>query len=94
MLHRTLVTALLFSLLAACSREESAPAVPAAAAPPPTAASAGATGDPYDVTKMDFKPPPAVISAGRHTGAFAMGNSLSMDATVKPLDPADRKSVV
>lgn len=49
--------------------------------------------DPYDMTKMDFKPPPAKLSNARHTGAFADGASLSMGAELKPLDPAPVKTV-
>ena len=42
-------------------------------------------GDPYDISKMEFKSPPAVVSAERHAGPFAAGSSLSMTAAVKPL---------
>ncbi len=49
--------------------------------------------DPYDVTRMDLKPAPAVISAERHTGAFASGNSLSLTSQLKPLDPSPVKEV-
>jgi nitrite reductase (NO-forming) len=49
--------------------------------------------DPYDVSKMDFKSPPAVVSNVRHTGAFASGGSLSMGNELKPLDPAPVKLV-
>ena len=48
---------------------------------------------PYDVSKMDFKSPPAAISSERHTGPFAAGSALSMDAALKPLDPAPVKEV-
>ena len=47
----------------------------------------------YDVKKMDFKPPKAVVTNDRHTGAFAQGAALSMDAYVKPLDPSPVKEV-
>ena len=45
-------------------------------------AAAGATGksaaaDRYDITKMDLKPVPAKLSNERHTGPFALGNSLN-----------------
>lgn len=50
-------------------------------------------GDPYDVSKMDFKSPPAVVKQGVHTGPYAQGASLSMDAAVKPLDPSPVKEV-
>ena len=42
---------------------------------------------------MDFKTPPAVVSSERHTGAFAMGASLNMEAALKPLDPAPVKEI-
>ena len=62
---------------------------PAAAAP----AAAARGEDPYDVRKMTLQSPPAVVSAERHKGAFAQGASLSMDAVLKPLDPAPVKEV-
>jgi nitrite reductase (NO-forming) len=49
--------------------------------------------DPYDVSKMDLKPAPARMSAGRHAGAFAEGAALSMGPSVKALDPAPVKTV-
>jgi nitrite reductase (NO-forming) len=49
--------------------------------------------DPYDVTKMNFKTPPAVVSAQRHEGAFAQGAALSMGPVLKPLDPAPVKEI-
>ena len=54
----------------------------------PTAAS-----DPYDQSKMDFKPGPATLSSERHTGAFAAGAALSLDAAVKPLVPDTVKEI-
>jgi nitrite reductase (NO-forming) len=89
---------LLGGLLAGCDR------APPPAAPPATAPSAGvarsAVGtseapqdDPYDVSKMDFKPGPSRLSSDRHTGPFAAGNALSMDAAVKPLVPDTVKEV-
>jgi nitrite reductase (NO-forming) len=42
---------------------------------------------------MDFKPGPAVLSAERHTGPFAAGSALSMDAAVKPLTPETVKEI-
>lgn len=69
-------------------------AAPSASAPQPaSSASAAAGGDAYDLAKMDMKPSPAVLSPERHTGTFALGSSLSMDATIKPLDPAPVKEV-
>ena len=59
----------------------------------PTAAPAAQGGDPYDVKKMDLKSPPAAVTSERHTGAFATGASLSMDALVKPLDASAVKEV-
>lgn len=49
--------------------------------------------DPYDVVKMDLKPKPAAISNERHTGPFASGGALSMDAVLKPLDASPVKEV-
>src|SRR5215468_1312009 len=49
--------------------------------------------DPYDVAKMDLKPVPAKVSAERHKGAFAEGESLSTDATLKPLVQSQVKTV-
>jgi len=49
--------------------------------------------DGYDVAKMDFKTPPAVLSSERHTGAFAGGNALNLEAALKPLDPAPVKEI-
>ena len=59
----------------------------------PASAPGGAAADRYDVSKMDFKPPRAVLTTERHTGAFAAGSALSMDAAVKPLDPAPVKEI-
>ncbi|MGH7065139.1 MAG: multicopper oxidase domain-containing protein [Stellaceae bacterium] len=63
--------------LVGCERK---PAAEATTAAPPLAAA-----DPYDPAKMDFKPGPAKLSAERHTGPFAAGSALSLDAAVKPL---------
>ena len=71
-------------ILAACS-----PPAPIA----PHAASGAAGGDKYDVAKMDLKPVPAKISSERHTGAFAEGAALSLDAQLKPLDPSPVKTI-
>ncbi|HXI36501.1 MAG TPA: multicopper oxidase domain-containing protein, partial [Burkholderiales bacterium] len=49
--------------------------------------------DPYDVKGMDLKPAPAKVSAERHTGAFADGAALSLDASLKPLDPSPVKTI-
>jgi nitrite reductase (NO-forming) len=51
----------------------------------PKSPAAGSAADPYDTTKMDFKPGPAQLSNERHTGAFSTGSALSTDAAVKPL---------
>jgi nitrite reductase (NO-forming) len=42
---------------------------------------------------MDFNPGPATLSSERHTGPFAAGDALSMDATVKPLVPEPVKEI-
>jgi nitrite reductase (NO-forming) len=56
-------------------------------------ASAAPAADRYDVAKMDFKSPPATLSNERHTGPFAAGNALNMEAALKPLDPAPVKEI-
>lgn len=65
----------------------------AGASAPGAAASSAGTGDAYDTSKMDFKTPPAVLSSERHTGPFASGASLNMDAALKPLDPSPVKEI-
>jgi nitrite reductase (NO-forming) len=72
-----------------------APTAVSAASPPARAPATAqsASDDPYDVGKMDFKSPPAVLSSERHTGAFAMGSALNMEAALKPLDPAPVKEI-
>src|SRR6185312_13587782 len=86
---RTIALLCVIALVAACSR---APQPSASTAAKPAAANAvapspgsGEGDDRYDVGKMDFKPSPATVSSERHTGAFAQGAALSLDAAVKPL---------
>ena len=87
-------TALIVSL-AGCewrgrgAEERRGPVVPVASAP----AAQAPRDDPYDVAKMDLKPPPAKVTSERRTGPYAEGASLSMDAAVKPLDPSATKVV-
>ena len=81
-------------LVAACSK----PDVPATTASTPNAgasapALAAVRDDPYDSAKMDFSPPPATLSSERHTGAFASGSALNMEATLAPLDPSPVKDI-
>jgi len=76
--------------LAACSRSAEPP--PNTTAPPAPAASAAPV-DAYDMAKMDFKPGPSTLTSERHTGAFAAGNALSMEAAVKPLAPDPVKEI-
>ncbi len=64
-----------------------------AACSPPAPTAPVATSDKYDVTKMDLKPVPAKVTSERHTGAFAEGASLTMDANLKPLDPSPVKTI-
>ena len=52
-----------------------------------------APADPYDTSKMDLKPKPATVSSERHKGAFASGDSLSLGAELKRLDPAPVKDI-
>ena len=81
--------------LTACERATDAgppaPAASTASAQAPGARPAG--DDPYDVAKMDLKSPPASVTAERHTGPFAQGSALSMDAAVKPLATETVKEV-
>lgn len=86
-----------FGVLLSCARPTVAPdpatgAVPAQQLPggPSTTT---ASKDPYDISKMDFKNPPAVVSSERYTGPYAAGSALSMDAVVKPLVPDSVKEV-
>ena len=72
-----------FSLLTGCNR------APSATVAVPTKSAI----DAYDTLEMEFKSPAAVLSSDRHTGPFAAGSALSMDATLKPLDPAPIKEV-
>jgi nitrite reductase (NO-forming) len=87
------------AVLAGCDRPQSAP--PHASSRPPAAVAAAPASppastpqdDPYDMSKMDFKPGPAKLSSERHTGPFASGSALSMDAVVKPLVPDPVKEI-
>jgi nitrite reductase (NO-forming) len=85
---RSLIGALAFAVatlgLSGCELQLSTPstATPASTQPAQPGASPG---DPYDTAKMDFKPGPAKLSTEGHTGPYAAGSALSMDATVKPL---------
>ena len=56
-------------------------------------AGCGNRNDAYDISKMELKSPPAVVSGERHTGPFASGNGLNLDAALKPLDPAPVKTI-
>ncbi|MEP7058104.1 MAG: multicopper oxidase domain-containing protein, partial [Caldimonas sp.] len=100
----TFAAAALCALLAVVGCEPAAqapkPAVAASvtanAAPgdaPGSAPSAAPGSDPYDPAKMDFKPGPAQISSERHSGAFASGSALSLDAAIKPLAPEPVKEI-
>jgi nitrite reductase (NO-forming) len=88
--------AALAMLLPGChqSTATSGAAAPAASAPAVAASGSGAgSADPYDVTKMDFKTPPATVTSERHTGAFSAGAALSAGPEVKPLDPSPVKEI-
>ena len=74
-----------------CMERAEAPRTPASATG--AAASSAGTGDAYDTGKMDFKTPPAVLTSERHTGPFASGASLNMEAALKPLDPSPVKEI-
>ena len=79
-------------VLAGCDRQ---PATQSATVPasPPAAQTAPSAGDPYDIAMMDFKPGPAKLSSERHTGPFAAGDALNMDAELKPLAPGPVKEI-
>jgi nitrite reductase (NO-forming) len=86
-------TALLLAL-AACGNGDR----PATAASSPASAAsathpAAVRDDPYDASKMDYKTPPAVLSAERHTGEFASGASLNKNGAIAPLDPSPVKEI-
>jgi nitrite reductase (NO-forming) len=97
LLHRgatgVAATALLLAL-AACGNGDR----PATAASSPASAAsathpAAVRDDPYDASKMDYKTPPAVLSAERHTGEFASGASLNKNGAIAPLDPSPVKEI-
>lgn len=67
------------ALLSGCGPQPPAPAAPVA--------------DPYDPGNMVFGAPEARVTSESHTGDHAEGSSLSMDATLAPLDPASVKTV-
>ncbi len=52
-----------------------------------------AEADDYDPARMDLNPAPAKVSAERYKGAYAEGDSLSMGAELRPLDPSPVKTV-
>lgn len=49
--------------------------------------------DPDDASRLVLKSPPARLSNERHTGPFAAGDALSMDAAVRPLVESEVKEV-
>jgi nitrite reductase (NO-forming) len=86
------------ALCAACSPQvasapASAPASAASGSGTATAAASAPASDPYDISKMDLKPVPSVLSSERHTGAFALGSALNTQVELKPLDPAPVKEI-
>jgi nitrite reductase (NO-forming) len=58
-----------------------------------TSCSKPAEDDPYDVSKMDFSPKPAVVTNERHSGPFVFGNAVSFGAQLKPVGPEAVKEV-
>jgi len=77
------------------SPSDASPAASASGVPlaKPVQAPTDGVADAYDVAKMDFKSPPAVLSNERHTGPFSSGSSLNADAALKPLDPSPVKEI-
>jgi hypothetical protein len=55
------------------------------------ACDAGRTGNSEE--KLELNSKPALVTGDRHKGAFAAGDSLSMDAELKPLTKAEVKEV-
>jgi nitrite reductase (NO-forming) len=91
---RGLLCGLLAAGLSGCSdRGSQAPTATAPASAASASASATAPADGYDVSRMDLKATPSVLSAERHTGAFALGSGLNLEAALKPLDPAAVKEI-
>ncbi len=87
---------LVLCTLAACQRRAepaASVAAPSASSPDSVAGAGSAVVDAYDVTKMDFKTPPAQVSSERHAGPYALGDALSLDAAVKPLVSAPVKEI-
>lgn len=78
-------------ILAACGRSQNESPPPSA----PTAAqttSASST-DPYDISKMDFKSPKAVVTNERHSGPFSSGSALNLEPALKPVGPEPVKEI-
>src|SRR5206468_1919889 len=83
-------------LLSACGKPTETPESPspkAAGSAGPGPATVASPADAYDMAKMDFKPGAATVNSDRHTGPFASGNALNMDATLKPVAPETVKEL-
>jgi len=78
-ISRGLALAMIGLVLASCDRPVT-PAPSAPAVPPAPQAS-----DPYDKGAMDFNPGPAKVTSERHTGPFAAGSALNLEAALKPV---------
>jgi nitrite reductase (NO-forming) len=78
-----ILVSLALASLVGCQRES----------PRTPAATSATTHDRYDPADMKFGSPPAVVTTEPHTGEFATGAALSMDAAVKPLDPSPVKEI-
>ncbi|MGH7177343.1 MAG: multicopper oxidase domain-containing protein, partial [Tepidisphaeraceae bacterium] len=79
----------ILALAAGCDRMQ-----PPSGDAPGTARTASGAGDrTTEIEQIELKSPPAVVSSDRHTGPFAGGSSLSLDAVLKPLDPVPVKEV-
>ena len=61
--------------------------------PKPVMQAKASSADPYDASRLDLKPGAAQVTSERHTGAFAAGSALSLDAAVKPLVPDPVKEI-
>ncbi|WP_407672341.1 multicopper oxidase domain-containing protein [Noviherbaspirillum pedocola] len=78
-------------LLSGCARWRADPAETPRSMASVTAEAHGA--DHYDIGRMNFNSPPAVVTTERHTGPFAAGRALSYAAALQPLDPDPVKEI-
>ncbi|MEP6943280.1 MAG: multicopper oxidase domain-containing protein [Betaproteobacteria bacterium] len=85
--HATLAVAIGLAI-GGCGRDDSK-----APSPPVALGVAAPAAGRYDVEAMDFNSPPATVSSERHTGAFAAGDALNLDATLRPVASGQVKTI-